>query len=249
MANPRASAAALESASLFMSSETSQIRPYDQAVIQNDPNNFAQVRWLIPKSTHRSLHFFLFNIQSFHVNTQPAPPKLDKKLLLADPSLRDGTFNKAVVLLAEHTPEEGAFGLILNHPSGKTVGDLISDPEFLELWQIPVHLGGPVARDQLTFSAFWKRDSKFGFATRIAMDEAKTYLGQPNTLVKAFAGYSGWSEGQLEEEVAQDAWTITEPKTNLLNLPHDLTLWKSIMRGLSPYHRILSNAPDEILSN
>ncbi|MDB4687038.1 YqgE/AlgH family protein, partial [Akkermansiaceae bacterium] len=109
------------------------------------------------------------------MNTQPAPPKLDKKLLLADPSLRDGTFNKSVVLLAEHTPEEGAFGLILNHPSGKTVGDLISDPEFLELWQIPVHLGGPVARDQLTFSAFWKRDSKFGFATRIAMDEAKTY--------------------------------------------------------------------------
>ena len=45
------------------------------------------------------------------------------------------------------------------------------------------------------------------------------------------------------------SWTITEPKTNLLNLPHDLTLWKSIMRGLSPYHRILSNAPDEILSN
>ncbi|HAN83680.1 MAG TPA: hypothetical protein DCQ59_10685, partial [Verrucomicrobiales bacterium] len=106
-----------------------------------------------------------------------------------------------------------------------------------------------VARDQLTFSAFWKRDSKFGFATRIAMDEAKTYLGEPDTLVKAFAGYSGWSEGQLEEEIAQDAWTITEPKTNLLNFPHDLTLWKSIMRGLSPYHRILSGAPDEILSN
>ena len=53
----------------------------------------------------------------------------------------------------------------------------------------------------------------------------------------------------VEEEVAQDAWTITEPKPNLLNLPHDLTLWKSIMRGLSPYHRILSSAPDEILSN
>lgn len=177
------------------------------------------------------------------------PPELHKKLLLADPSLRDGSFNKSVVLLAEHTPEEGAFGLILNHPSGKTVGDLISDPDFLELWQIPVHLGGPVARDQLTFSAFWKQNSKFGFATRIAMDEAKTYLSQPNTLVRAFAGYSGWSKGQLEEEVAQDAWTITEPKTNLLNLRHDLTLWKTIMGELSPYHQILAGAPDEILSN
>ncbi|MDA7865828.1 YqgE/AlgH family protein, partial [Akkermansiaceae bacterium] len=86
------------------------------------------------------------------MNTQPALPELRQKLLLADPSLRDGTFNKSVVLLAEHTPAEGAFGLILNQPSGRTVGDLISDPDFLELWQLPVHLGGPVARDQLTFS-------------------------------------------------------------------------------------------------
>lgn len=183
------------------------------------------------------------------MNTQPALPELRQKLLLADPSLRDGTFNKSVVLLAEHTPAKGAFGLILNQPSGRTVGDLISDPDFLELWQLPVHLGGPVARDQLTFSAFWERDSKFGFATRIAMDEAKSYLDQPNTLVKAFAGYSGWSEGQLEEEISQDAWTITDPKTNLLRLPHDLTLWKTIMREISPYHRILADAPDEILSN
>ena len=66
------------------------------------------------------------------MNAHPVPPELQKKILLADPSLRDGTFNKSVVLLAEHSPEEGAFGLILNHPSGQTVSDLLSDPDFFD---------------------------------------------------------------------------------------------------------------------
>ena len=204
---------------------------------------------MIPKSMNQSLHSSLLLIHTTTVNNQPDAPDLRQKLLLSAPSLRDGTFDKSVVLLAEHTPKEGAFGLILNRPTGKTVGDLISDPDFLELWHLPVFLGGPVSRDQLTFSAFWQKDSKFGFATRIAMDEAKTYLEQPNTLVKAFAGYAGWSEGQLEDEVAQDAWTITEPEDSLLKLPHNTGLWKTIMSEISAYHRILADAPDEILAN
>ena len=122
---------------------------------------------------------------------------------------------RAVVLLAEHTPEKGAFGLISQSSLWKN--SWRSDSailNFLELWQIPVHTRGAPSPETSSLSRlFWKR----GFQIRalphpIAMDEAKTYLGQPNTLVKAFAGYSGWSEGQLEEEVAQDAWTITEPK-------------------------------------
>ena len=183
------------------------------------------------------------------MNTQPPTPELNNKLLLASPALRDGTFNKSVVLLAEHSPQDGAFGLILNHPSGRKVGDLIQDPDFLELWKLPVYLGGPVARDQLTFSVFWERKGEISVTTRVDMLEAKAHVNHPNALVKAFAGYSGWEKDQLEDEVAQEAWTIAEPKPNLMNLPHDITLWKTIMRDLSPYHRILADAPDEILSN
>ena len=204
---------------------------------------------MTPNCPNQSLHSFPFSGHFPGVNTQPDLPELRKKLLLADPSLRDSTFHKSVVFLADYTPEEGAFGLILNHPSGRTVGDLISDPDFLELWQLPVHLGGPVARDQLTFAAFHEHDGGLHSETRISIDEAKAYLDQPNTLVKAFAGYSGWSEGQLEEEVAQDAWIITDPKLKLLDFPHDTSLWKTVMSEISPYHRILAGTPDEILSN
>jgi putative transcriptional regulator len=183
------------------------------------------------------------------VNTHPAPPELEGRILLADPSLRDGSFNKSVILLADYSAEEGAFGLILNHPSGQTVGDLLSDSEFDPLSKVAVHVGGPVSRGQLTFGAFWDRDSKFGYAVRISAEEAIAYLNQPGTLVRAFAGYSGWSRNQLEDEVEQNAWTVIEPKPNLLSRDHDVTLWKSTMCELSPYHRILANAPDEILAN
>jgi len=83
------------------------------------------------------------------------PIQLQGQLLLANPSLRDGMFHRSVVLLAEHVAEEGAFGLILNHPTGKTVGDFLEGEDFAPLLRLAVHEGGPVAHDQLTFSSFW----------------------------------------------------------------------------------------------
>lgn len=190
-----------------------------------------------------------FAVHLTGVNTHPVPPRLQGRLLLADPTLRDGSFNKSVILLADHTPDEGAFGLILNHPSGQKVGNLISGPEFKHLAKLDVHFGGPVSRDQLTFAAFYKRNSKFGFATRISADEAGAYMNQPDTLVRAFAGYTGWSKNQLEDEIEQESWTIVDPESDLIARQHDVTLWKRIMSGISPFHRIIANAPDEILAN
>lgn len=183
------------------------------------------------------------------MNAHPAPPKLHRRLLLASPTLGGGPFGKSAILLGDHSPEEGAFGLVLNHPSGRSVGDLLTEPEFKPLAKLAVHLGGPVSRDQLTFAAFWERNDKFDFAIRISAEEAVAYQNQPGTLVRAFAGYSGWAKDQLEDELEQQSWTVTKPSSNLLTLSHDITLWKTLMRAHSPYHHILADAPDEILSN
>jgi putative transcriptional regulator len=183
------------------------------------------------------------------MNIPSEPPKLHGRLLLAAPLLRDGFFRQSVILVGEHSASEGAYGLVLNHPSGRTVGELLPDPQFASLAKIPVHLGGPVARDQLTFAAFWSRNAQFQYATRISTEEAAASLAQTGTLVRAFAGYAGWSKNQLEEEIEQESWTVIETTPNLLSLSHDLTLWKTLMRAHSPYHRILAEAPGEILSN
>ena len=84
--------------------------------------------------------------------------QLQGQILLADPSLHDGIFDRSVILLADHSAEEGAFGLILNHPTGHSVGDFLKEDAFEPLKNIAVHLGGPVSREHLTFSAFWWTD-------------------------------------------------------------------------------------------
>ncbi len=174
------------------------------------------------------------------------PIQLQGQLLLADPSLRSGTFHRSVILLAEHNADQGAFGLILNHPTGKIVGDLLHGEDFTPLRQLAVHEGGPVASDQLTFSSFWW-SKKLGlrWALRISAEEAVTHSHRPGRIVRAFIGYSGWSAGQLENELRHSSWIAARPQPDLLGHEHDLGLWSELLRHLSPLHRILAEAPDD----
>lgn len=181
----------------------------------------------------------------------PDPPlKLRGSLLLADPSLRDGVFDHSVILVAEHSPADGAFGLILNHPTGRVVGDYLSDQDFGPLARIPVHEGGPVAREHLTFSAFWwNQKSGLRWAIRISVEDAIKHAHRPGTIVRAFIGHSGWSPGQVEGELKRNAWISTQPAPELLGADHDRNLWQVILRQLSPLHRILAEAPANPLLN
>ncbi|MBK1830582.1 YqgE/AlgH family protein [Verrucomicrobiaceae bacterium R5-34] len=188
-------------------------------------------------------------------NSPDTPIHLEGQLLIADPSLREGIFNKSVILLAEHSGEQGAYGLILNHPTGQTVGDLLNSEEFSVLSHIPVHLGGPVGQEHLTFVAFWIDSTnpdpmqQLRFATRISAQDAITRTQQPGTLVRAFTGYSGWTEGQLENELRHQSWIPTLPSADLLAHRHEKNLWGELLRNISPYHQILAEAPDDIYSN
>ncbi len=175
-----------------------------------------------------------------------SPIRLQGKLLLADPSLREGIFNRSVILLAEHKFDEGALGLILNHPTGKTVGDFLSGDDFAALRQLAVHEGGPVARDQLTFSSFWW-SKKLGlrWKLRISAADAVAHTHRPGRIVRAFVGYSGWSAGQLENELRRSSWIAARPQQDLLGLEHDRRLWSELLRQVSPLHRILAEAPED----
>ena len=167
-------------------------------------------------------------------------------LLLAAPSLKDGIFDRSVILLADHSPTEGAFGIVLNQPSGKLVGDYLTDPAFASLARIPVHIGGPVAQQQLTFAAlWWNRDRELRFATRISAEDAIKHSRNPGTLVRAFVGYAGWGEGQLESELRRSSWITSLPRRDLLAHAHDWSLWSETLQSLSPLHKVLAETPDE----
>jgi putative transcriptional regulator len=178
------------------------------------------------------------------------PIHLQGQILLADPSLHDGIFDRSVILLADHSAENGAFGLILNHPTGHSVGDFLKEPAFEPLKHIAVHLGGPVSREHLTFSAFWwTEDNRLKWHVRIPAELAIKHSRKPGTLVRAFVGYAGWTAGQLEGEIRRNTWITTRPNTDLLGQSHDRELWAEILRSLSPYHRILAEAPEDPRAN
>lgn len=182
--------------------------------------------------------------------SQETPIRLQGQLLLADPSLREGTFHHSVILIADHSPAEGAYGLILNQPSGHQVGDFLNDERFSALARIAVHVGGPVARQHLTFAAFWWTPEKgLRFASRLSADDAVRHAKNSGTLVRAFVGYSGWAEGQLESELRRRSWITTKPSAQFLALSHDEDLWSETLRALSPFHRILADAPDHPETN
>lgn len=179
-----------------------------------------------------------------------SPIKLQGQLLLADPSLRDGFFNKSVIFLTDHNHEDGAYGLVLNQPTGQTVGDLLSSDEFTELANIPVHLGGPVGQEHLSFAALWAgQDKELKFTTRISASDAVKRSQQPGTLIRAFAGHSSWEPGQLESELKKQTWIPTLPTSNILSSHHAEDLWSDLLRNISPYHKILAEAPDDIYLN
>jgi putative transcriptional regulator len=171
---------------------------------------------------------------------------LGGSLLLANPNLRDGIFDRSVILLADHSATDGAIGLILNQPTGREVGQFLRADEFEPLARIPVHVGGPVSPDQLTFSAFWwNPQDGLHWQLRLPAHDALVRSRQPGVLVRAFVGYSGWSGGQLEKELEDHAWITAKPNRDLLGLPHDPDLWSTILRSISPFHRLLAMAPAE----
>jgi putative transcriptional regulator len=196
----------------------------------------------------RDLRYFA--IMSADPSKPDAPVQMCGRLLVADPSLRDGTFDRSVILLLSHDEEGGAAGLILNQPTGRVVGDFLKGDEFSPLRNLPVHHGGPVMPEQMTFtSLWWSRKSGLRWATRISAVQAARQACKPGRVVRAFIGYCGWSPGQLEKELGRQSWFPVIPQSDLLGLEHDRELWSFLLRGMSPFHRILAEAPEDPFLN
>lgn len=181
----------------------------------------------------------------------PVKDSLKGSLILADPGLKEPAFFQSVLLLTEHSEENGALGYILNRPLGRTVGDLLSEdilpPEQRNrLIDVPVFMGGPVSTEHLTFAALgWsEQDEELQYSTHLSAAEAVMYEMEGFHL-RAFIGYSGWSEGQLEDEMERSAWITSKPDREIIDLSRVEDLWKSILRELSPYYRFIANEPDD----
>jgi putative transcriptional regulator len=186
-----------------------------------------------------------------NLNTHaPETLSLQGRLLLATPSLCDGTFDHSVIFIEEHNGIDGALGTIINHPIGKTVGDLVSELDDTPLAKLPILQGGPVGTEHLSFTVLYTdSENQTRLISRISAAKAEGMINKTNHLVQAIVGHSAWSPGQLEDEIERNTWITLDPPQDLLSHPHDLSLWKRLLSGISPYHALISQAPKNPMLN
>lgn len=169
-------------------------------------------------------------------------------LLIAHPSMMDPNFHRAVIMLPDHTLKDGSFGLILNRPTGKFIGDLLQNQTLGQLARIPVLKGGPVQADQLLLAAFrWHpQTSMLECRHHISLEEAEQLATAQHHTVRAFVGYAGWSGGQLEGELAQRAWLVRRAdQEDVLELDRAPRVWRDLTSGFGPWFQLVAEAPDD----
>lgn len=169
-------------------------------------------------------------------------------LLVAEPFLNDPNFDQSVILLVSHG-EEGSIGFNLSCKSPYTLREALSD---FPKANVPLYEGGPVMLEHLYFlhtrpdlvkssipvfqNIFWGGDHHSLFkAIEQGYIESHEY--------KFFTGYSGWSPGQLEEEIKEKSWIVIEPTgLDLIYIPEN-KLWSEILLKLDGDYPLWAHAP------
>jgi putative transcriptional regulator len=175
-------------------------------------------------------------------------------ILIAEPFMLDPNFKRSVVLICEHS-DEGTTGFVLNKPLEMAIHELV--PDFPES-KSSVHVGGPVGMDSLHFlhnvgdllensmevcsGVYWGGDFdklRFLMENGVIRDEN----------VKFFVGYSGWTPGQLDEEMAESSWLVDEMDANYLFKVKPFVLWQTVLHNKGNTYTVIAQMPDAVSLN
>ncbi|WP_263768381.1 YqgE/AlgH family protein [Propionivibrio soli] len=170
---------------------------------------------------------------------QSTSVNLTDHFLIAMPAMEDPYFSKSLIYIAEHN-DQGALGIIVNRPIDMDLGTLLEkidvQLESSDLARQPVLFGGPVQTDrgfvlhrpvgewQSTLAV----NEDVGLTTSKDVLQAVARVGRPRELMVTL-GYSGWGAGQLEQELAKNAWlTVPADQSILFDLPYEDRLPKAM---------------------
>jgi len=176
------------------------------------------------------------------------PKSLAGSLLLAHPALRDPNFRRTVILMSVHNAE-GAMGMVLNRPLGRLLGELNTGFSLGPLAVVPLFQGGPVQTEQLILAAWQSREDGFKLHLGIEPDKAIELAAEEDVQVRAFLGYSGWSAGQLENELGQETCVVAAVPGDLMHHPQDEGLWRTALGTVSLDWRLRASEPDDTSLN
>jgi putative transcriptional regulator len=169
-------------------------------------------------------------------------------LLVAAPTLLDPNFQRTVVLVTEHT-DEGAMGLVLNRPTDTTVAEAAPELTPLAGGEEVVHQGGPVQPRAVVVLAEFADP---GAAAHIVLEDigfvpADADLertGDETRRGRVYAGYAGWSAGQLEDELEDEGWIVVDhPLADELFSPEPDDLWHDVLERQGGHLALIARMP------
>lgn len=172
------------------------------------------------------------------------------RLLIAEPFMNDPYFKRSVVLLTEHK-KEGSLGFILNQPLNITINDTLKD--FL-LFDAPIFMGGPVQTDSLFYihtqgeiitesehiidNLYWSGN----------FDQLKEMINSQQIFpheVMFFIGYSGWDFKQINNEVKNNSWIISDLNKFSIADFQQQDFWRTALQKMGSQFSMLSNFPED----
>jgi putative transcriptional regulator len=169
-------------------------------------------------------------------------------LLIADPFLKDPNFLRTVVFLCEHR-DEGSFGFVLNRKYENTLDELVED---MADHKLPVYYGGPVQMDTIHFlhqypemipdSLKVTEDIYWGGDFEKVIELIRT--GEIDTnKIRFYIGYSGWSDGQLNDELKEKSWLTVQATRKLVFHKNYTEIWKESIKYLGGDYEMMVNFP------
>jgi putative transcriptional regulator len=183
-----------------------------------------------------------------------AVKSLKGQLLLDNGKLRGSFFHRTVVLVCQHDAE-GAFGLVLNRSTNNKVADALSADLPDTFKEEPLYLGGPVQPQALSYlhSDNYLPDANVipslnvGHSLETLIELAASFSSTQR--IRVFAGYAGWSPGQLDDEMKRDTWLVHPASIDLIFDHSPEKLWQSILGNKGWKYRLLGEAPEDLSWN
>lgn len=186
----------------------------------------------------------------FQVNRSSKEPHTGC-LLVSEPCLNEVHFQRSVVFLVDHDPETGSMGLVLNKSSNLMLNTVMEGLETVD--EIPVFCGGPMESDHLfyihTLGKLIPGAIRLSDGLYIGGDinVILSYIRSGNDVdrhIKFFLGYSGWEAGQLEEELSERFWIVSEKFSPEFCICSDgEQYWRKAVKNLGEDYKSWLNYP------
>ena len=169
------------------------------------------------------------------------------QVLVASATLLDPNFQRTVVLVAEHS-DEGAMGVVLNRPSPVNAAEAVPILASLVADDDLVHVGGPVQPGAVVALAEYEEPEEaaaiaFGDVGFLAADADTEALAGALRRVRVYAGYAGWSPGQLEAELEEEAWIVEPAVADDVFASDADGLWPAILTRKGGQFALLARMP------